>query len=303
MNLQRRIALAVSLLAIGLGTGHFVQSRAAGNDVAAAPKPRKIEQLSAGTADLPELAPPATATPKAAEAQQPATPAQQQAAAAKACPVELHLLAESNASIALALAAPCHADERVVVKHGGLAITARTSVSGLLTLDLPAMETQAKVAIGFLDGSDVQGRVQVPDMAATRRFGVQWMSADRFDLQAYENGADFGQPGNISASNPATPAAGKPASRGYLTVLGDATVSLPMQAQVYTFPPSGEAEVTVEANVSPATCGREMLGEAITSVDGKVSVSELTLAMPDCSVPGGILVLKNLVPEMKLAAR
>lgn len=305
MNLQRRIALTVSLLAIGLGTGHLVQSRVADREAATAPKPRKIEQLSAGTADLPEFPAPTTATPVKAGTQPLAAPdaATQQAEAANACPVELHLLAETNATIALALAAPCHADERVVVKHGGLAVTARTSTTGLLTMDIPAMETQAKVAISFLDGSDVQGRVQVPDLASLRRFGVQWMSDDEFDLQAYENGAEFGQPGNVSATNPKAPVPGQAAQGGYLTLLGDTTVSLPMQAQIYTFPQSGEAEVTVEATVSPATCGREMLGEAITSVDGKVAVSELTLAMPDCSVPGGILVLKNLVPEMKLAAR
>ena len=33
------------------------------------------------------------------------------------------------------------------------------------------------------------------------------------------------------------------------------------------------------------------------------TVSELTLAMPECAAAGDILVLKNLVPEMKLAAR
>lgn len=300
MNLQRRIALAVSLLAVGLGTGHFVQSRA-GAAAPTEPKPRKIEQLSAGAQALPSPVPTPATTPVKAEASgtAPAT----QTAAAETCPVRLHLLAETNAMIALALAAPCQADARVVVKHGGLAVTARTSAAGLLTLDIPAMETQAKVAISFADGTDVQGRVDVPDMAETRRFGVQWMSDDQFGLQAYENGAQFGQPGNVSASRPATPAIDKPAPGGFLTVLGDTSVSLPMLAQVYTFPRSGEAEVTVEANVSPATCGREMLGEAITSVDGRVTVSELTLAMPDCSVPGGILVLKNLVPEMKLAAR
>mgnify|MGYP006147623581 CR=1 FL=1 len=70
----------------------------------------------------------------------------------------------------------------------------------------------------------------------------------------------------------------------------------------------GQAQVTplrqvVEAAVTEATCGRELLGETLTSRGGAVEVAELTLAMPDCAAAGDILVLKNLVPEMTLAAK
>lgn len=295
MNLQRRLALAISLLAVGLGTGHFVQSRAA-ERAETAPKPEKIEQLSAGTdAATLKIDPPAANGAVLATAEA--------LAEEKSCPLQLDLLAKSQAMIGLSLSAPCHGDQRVVIKHGGLAITGRTTLDGKLMLDLPAMEVQARVTVNFIDGSDVLGRVEVPEVKDLHRFAVQWMENDRFDLQAYEDGADFGTPGNINTTNTGFSTDGTAPKGGYLTVLGDTSVSLPMQAQIYTFPRQGEAEVMVEAVVTPSTCGREMLGEAVTSVGGKVSVSDVTLAMPDCSVPGGVLVLKNIVPDMEVAVR
>jgi hypothetical protein len=295
MNLQRRIALAISLLAVGLGMGHFVQSRAA-ERAETAPRPEKIEQLSAGAdAVTLKIEPPSPDGTVLASAEA--------LAEEKSCPLQLDLLAKSQAMISLSLSAPCHGDQRVVIKHGGLAVTGHTTPEGKLMLDLPAMEEQARVTVNFIDGSDVLGRVEVPEVKDLHRFAVQWMDNDRFDLQAYEDGADFGTPGNINITNTGIPADGAQPRGGFLTVLGDTSVSLPMQAQVYTFPREGEAEVTVEATVTPSTCGREMLGEAVSSVGGKVSVSDVTLAMPDCSVPGGVLVLKNIVPDMEVAVR
>ncbi len=58
----------------------------------------------------------------------------------------------------------------------------------------------------------------------------------------------------------------------------------------------------VEAAVTDLTCGRELLGETLTSVGGAVMVNDLTVAMPDCDATGDILVLKNLVPDMKIAS-
>ena len=86
-------------------------------------------------------------------------------------------------------------------------------------------------------------------------------------------------------------------------MLGNGSVDLPMLAEVYTYPEAGKTEVVVEAEVTEATCGREMLGETILSSRGAIEVQELTLAMPDCLAMGDILVLKNLAPDTKLANR
>lgn len=324
MNTQRRLALAVSLLAVGLGAGHLVQSRAAKPAVepAATPvaepvaeadlKPTNLQQLAAGNDDL---AAPLSVLPPvdrlsplpAAPALKPADPkvvAPPKSAAAEAsCDMSLDLLADSNAMIGITVIAPCRPNQRVMVKHGGLAVTGKTSASGTMFINLPAMEVQAKIELTFPDGEKLGSVVEMPEVAALQRFAVQWLEQDAFQLQAFENGADYGQPGHVSAVNPHTPAPGLAAEGGFVTLLGDSSVDLPMLAEVYTFPAKGAAEVLVEAAVTPETCGRELLGETVSAVGGKVTVSELTLAMPECAAAGDILVLKNLVPEMKLAGR
>ncbi len=320
MNTQRRLALAVSLLAVGLGAGHLVQSRA--TKPAAAPaveplaeaelKPENVQQLAAGSDDLASplsvlppvdgLAPlPAAPALKLAEPKM--VPPAKPATAEAACDMSLDLLADSNAMIGITVIAPCRPNQRVMVKHGGLAITGKTSASGTMFMNLPAMEVQARIELSFPDGEKLGSMVEMPAVAAMQRFAVQWLEKDAFQLQAFENGADYGQPGHVSAVNPQTPAPGLASEGGFVTLLGDATVDLPMLAEVYTFPAKAAAEVLVEAAVTPETCGRELLGETVSAVGGKVAVSELTLAMPECEAAGDILVLKNLVPEMKLAAR
>lgn len=220
------------------------------------------------------------------------------------CTAVLDLAAQDHAMIAVTLTAPCRTGERVVLRHGGLVFTARTSDTGSLFTTLPGMESGAGVTVLFGDGDMVEATVDLPDLAAYRRFGVQWLADDAFQLHAFENGADYGADGHVSAAAPHLPLAGIAGTGGFLTVLGDAGVDLPMLAEVYTWPADAAVtvDVVVEAAVSDTTCGRDLLGETLTSSGGVSLVTELTVAMPACDAMGDILVLKNLVPDMTLAA-
>lgn len=242
----------------------------------------------------------ASVEPLAVEASQPA-PLQ---AVAADCTMTLDLVVEPAAMLGVTLTAPCHKGERVVLKHGGLAITAQASATGSVFMTLPAMEKLAKVSAVFIDGESADAQADVPEVVQYRRFGVQWLANDAFQVHAFEGGADYGMPGHISAADPHVPMGGAPAKGGFLTLLGDDKVALPMLAEIYTYPMSQEekVDVVVEAAVTGKTCGREMLGETLTSFDGESMVTDLTMAMPGCEATGDILVLKNLVPEMKVAA-
>lgn len=302
MKLQRRIALASALLAIGLGAGHFVQNRTTkAQTLAALPEvtPSSVVPLAAGPEDV--ATPPSKPALPAAPALAPAAPAP--IVSAEACPRQLDLMARDRAMIGLTLIAPCHPAERVVVKHGGMVVTAKTSSTGTLFLDLPGLKANAEVELAFADGTKTAAQIDLPEVAGVQRFAVQWLDQDAFQVHAFENGADYGQKGHVSAADPHRPAPGMASKGGYLTLLGDSTVDLPMLAEIYTYPMAGAAELVVEAAVTEATCGRELLGETLTSLGGAVEVAELTLAMPDCAAAGDILVLKNLVPEMTLAAK
>jgi hypothetical protein len=218
-------------------------------------------------------------------------------AATADCNVQLTLMAQPGAMIGLSLLAPCNPDERVVLKSAGLAVTGQTSASGALLASLPALTAVSEVTVAFGNGEQASSSIAVPDAISYRRFGVQWQDGDAFQLHAFENGATYNQPGDISSAFTGTPGQG-----GFLTLLGDANTKLPLLAEIYTFPRGKDAEIVLEAAVTSATCGREILGETVKAVEGTVEITDLSLAMPDCEGVGDILVLKNLMQDTKLAA-
>lgn len=240
---------------------------------------------SSGAARTPAAAGPVKATPAT-----PAAPAQ----AAETCTATLSATAMPGAVLSLALVAPCDGDARVVLRHAGLAVTGRLSSAGTLFTTLPAMDPAGQVSALFPDGTTADAAAAT-EMAGIRRFAVQWQGDDAFQLQVYENGAAFGAPGHVSAATPV--------GEGRLAELGDGTVERAMLAQVYTWPaPGTPVEVTLEAAVTARTCNREMLGEALETDAGKVTATEITLAMPDCSGVGDFLLLNNLAGQTTLAA-
>jgi hypothetical protein len=234
-----------------------------------------------------------------------ATPVQSVAVTpAETCPVTLKLAAAPQAMIGVSLMAPCAPNARVVIGQAGLSITAKTNADGALFLSIPALAVDAKVTARLAATPEVAQSVHIPAMATLRRFGVQWQNQDAFQVHAFENGADYGQPGDVFADVPQSPVIGQAEAGGFLTLLGDASVNLPMMAEIYTFPEglAANAEVVIEAAVTEATCGRELLGETIMTMAGEAYVTELTLAMPDCDAVGDILVLKNLMTDLTIAA-
>ncbi|NCO16743.1 MAG: hypothetical protein GW902_05885 [Alphaproteobacteria bacterium] len=308
MKLDRRTALAAALLAAGaLGAGYVGLRQPAAvplleTQLGTAPQPVAITPLVA--------APTATAPVALVKAQAPAAIArlllgEDPRLASAACPLALDLAPQPYAMLGLTLLAPCRPDQRVVLRHGGLAITAQTSATGALFLTLPALEQAAVVAVRFGDGQSAKAQIEVPELAGLRRFGVQWLADDAFQVHAFEGEADYGATGDVRAANPQQPVAGKPATGGFLTILGDGRVDLPMQAEIYTYPadPAIAVRLVVEAAVSAQTCGRELLGEMLDSTGGGTTVTDLSLMMPECDAVGDILVLNNLAPDLKIAAR
>lgn len=313
-DIKRKAARGIAVIAIALGAGQLAQSmtdRGAPQQAAKATlsqKPKHIETVAATA----EISPPsaamttaqATLTLPLSGAAQPVQPAPPESLAENTCPVTFDLSSDENAMLRLTLVAPCHKNERVVLKHAGLAVTGKTTVTGALFSDLPALVTDATVEVLFADGSSASSSIVVPEMASLRRFGVQWQADDAFQIHAFEGKAGYGEPGDISGENPHSPLAGVPASGGFLTRLGDASTDLPLLAEVYTYPANGveNPDVVVEAAVTPTACGREMLAETLATAGSRVEINELTVAMPECDAVGDYLVLKNLAPDLNIAS-
>jgi len=330
MELKRKVAMAAATLAVAFGAGHLMQNGLGGSpqQVAVADPamiaPQTITPLAAGVGSSVDpiiLAPEAAAPPLPdvafaptpspapepnAEAEVPALAAPEMALSGDStnCPITLEVMASAQATLDLTLVAPCRASERVVLRHGGLTVTAMTSLTGTLFTSLPGMDPAGEVLIYFNDGLELTAAESLPDLPLYRRFAVQWVAEDSFQLNAYENGASFGEEGHVSAANPQRRLPNVPIEGGYLSLLGDSTAPLPMLAEVYTFPldPAKPVALSIEAEVTQATCDRELLGEVLLSESGTLTKTDLTMATPTCDAIGDVLVLNNPLPDLKLAA-
>lgn len=315
MDIKRTATRGVAILAVALAAGHLVQTMAKNKAAERALAQARIEATQIVPLAAGAEATTATAQPLQAIAPQinlaeiapvlPEEPAPALAPAlADACATSLDLLVAPPAMIGLTLLAPCNINERVVLRHAGLAITARTTATGALFATLPALDKSGQIEVLFADGATTTAAIDIPELAALRRFAVQWQDQDAFQLHAFEDGASYGQPGHISADATHQPAAGVPAKGGFLTLLGDPETDAPLLAQVFTFAEDSAVKttLTIEAAVTDATCNRELLAETLDSVAGTAEVTDLTLAMPACDAVGDYLVLNNPALDMNIAA-
>jgi hypothetical protein len=322
-DIKKRAARGIAVIVIALGAGQLVQSMAnkaaqpapAADQSAMAEiavKPTDIERVAASDvvstpADTSTLAAPAQPKPKLPDsvAAAPVVPEiAKPIITADPCPVTLDLSNGENAMIGLTLISPCHSNERVVLKHGGLAITAKTTVTGALFADIPALLQKATVEVMFGDQTTVTAQISVPELADLHRFAVQWQADDAFQIHAFEGPAEFGSMGDISATNPQHPVAGVPPKGGFITTLGDATTDLPMLAEVYTYAAdvSVKPEIVVEAPITATACDREILGQTLQTNGSVVDISDIALTMPQCDAVGDYLVLKNLASDTNIAS-
>jgi hypothetical protein len=319
MDVKRKVGLVGVTVVVALGVGHLLQGGFGSQPrrVVEAPRPVAITPLAAGlgsTSQSPATheAAPAPEIPEAALLPLQATPAEPEPTEGPAwalsgdsrnCPVSLDLTAAPKAMIDVTLLAPCSPEERVVIRHGGLAITGKTSLTGALFVSIPGMEEESVVSVLMPDGKDISAEISLPDLPIYRRIAVQWMDKDTFQLHAFEDGAIYGGKGHISAANPGNKLAGIPSKSGFMAFLGDDSVALPMLAEVYTYPIDlgVPVELTIEVDVSEVTCNRELLGELLLSEGGTYGATDLTLATPECDAIGDVLVLNNLLPDLKLA--
>ena len=243
------------------------QSAPAGTPVPVAETASPL-RMAAGTPFAPNPLPVALT-----ESLAPGPAAPQPETATEACPITLDVFANVDAMLSLSLTAPCYPNEGVVVTHASLSVTYRTTATGSLFLDLPALDAKGDVRIRFPDGQERTAAAPVTDLAALRRFALQWIQGDSFTLQ----------------------------TDAPVTTLGtDATV-LPMYAQIVTLP-AADTPLAIETAVTATNCGREALGAAYYSEGGTVRIADLSLALPDCDAEGGFVVLNNPVADMKLAA-
>jgi hypothetical protein len=211
------------------------------------------------------------------------------------CGVSIALAAAPSAMIDVDLSAPCARGERVVIRYSDISFTAMTGADGTLEMQLPALETETLVAAYFEGSAIALGKVAVPDAVAYTRLGVEMPYPARFALRAQEG--DMLYVGGAGAQ--------PPYSRSPIRTLGAMNGSDRIVAQVYTYSSQDlkAGDLSVELRITEDTCGQTLPLRAVLSSEGRLTKVEHSVAVPLCGTSGDILVLKNLLHDLRLASR
>jgi hypothetical protein len=225
-----------------------------------------------------------------------------------ACGPMLTASAEPAAMIGVTLTAPCRGGQQFNLRQGDLVFTARMSGLGTYTADIPALDQDVALVVSFPDGEKVSADVSVADADTVDRVVLLSQGQTGLQIHALEFGADYDQAGHVWAGNPRDTDGAERAGGGFITELGDDTITDANLAEVYTFPANtrdrdGVVRLSIETEVTAYNCGKEISGQTMQ----KNGVSEakpvtLTLDMPDCDAIGEFLVLKNLLRDLKIAS-
>lgn len=302
MRASKEIVTAVGTLALAVGIGFVMQSTDEAKDrygVRTAPKIedadavtgaaflpglRRVQFTSAGDSDTSGVSEPLTT---AAE-----------------CRTDTSGRVLPGALVQLTLVAPCKQNERLVIHHNGLMVTARTDERGAMTATIPALAPEAVFMVSFEAGSSAVVQAQVSELNDMRRAVLQWTGASGFELHALEFGADYETPGHIWSGIETVDSVAIGLDHGFVTRLGNAEVAQPMMAEVYTYPVAqGPIDLRIEAEISAENCGRDLEVQAIHYDQGDLRSEEVILSIPDCSLMGDLLVLSNLIGNDVLASR
>lgn len=306
---RSQILTAAATLAICLGCGQWVQSGSGPSSAAPGPAPTRapiaITPLSASTEAPPMVAPLQRLGAVAGVAQAPAPLLAEDAAepALPGCPEPaLTLAAVPGGQVKLQIDAPCLAGLRFELRHAGLVFSERLAADGLYAATIPALTEEAGFNVHFDDGTDLRGELRVPDLAGIRRAGIEWAGPAALALNAYEGAATWGEPGHLRADRPAAE------GHGTLVAFGDPSLRPAERVQIYTAPIGSSVPVRLEmeAEVTADSCGQEARATALEAEGLQpVTLSAVTLALPDCDALDGFVVLNlpALPAAVAVAAR
>jgi len=220
------------------------------------------------------------------------------------CAVWVVVTPAPGAMLDMSAYAPCDRDAAVTVTHAGLTIDTRIGADGQMMMMVPALSEDATLTVDFADGRSQSDTTFVPDLAQHERVVLQWQGPATMVLNAYEFGALFGDAGHVHPGNAMAPGNGE---HGFLTVLGDASITDGRRAQVYSYPRghaprTGSVALEIEAPVTDMSCGQVLDATAIEMhglSGGQARVIQLD--MPACDGAGGYVVLPGVLPDLQIA--
>ena len=217
------------------------------------------------------------------------------------CDRTLALFPAPDASFRIEVTANCEPDSRVVIDHAGLSFTLVTDAFGHAAAVAPALTPDAVIKAVLPDGGTLSARMAVPDASKFDRVAISSDGRSALSIHAFEFGASHGDPGHVHHG--AVPGA----ARGEVRRLGDLSADNALIAEVYTFPTgeglaSGTVRLHVEGEVTAENCARDVAAKVLQGMPGgPPSVVALRVTMPGCDAAGDILVLKNVLRDLRIA--
>ena len=223
------------------------------------------------------------------------------------CTVTFDARLMEGAMVRLIALAPCDPAARFTIHHEDLTFDVVADANGALSVDVPAL---APIAMFTADvnGETLRTIAAIPDFEAYERVALKWQGQTGLQIHALEFGADYGTDGHVWADQPGTAQRAVRARGGFITRLGDTTLVDGHAGEIYVFPAgmmqrAGTVRLSVEAEVNALTCGTSVNAHALQpDADGRLQTTALTLEIPECDAVGDILVLKNLLRDMKIAS-
>jgi len=204
-----------------------------------------------------------------------------------ACDLTLNATKSVGAMVTLTFKAPCHAHEIITITHQGLQFTTRTSEVGHATVQLPVLVAAASFDVTLLNGSTISTTAHVPEVSDYHRVALQWTGESGLEIHALEIGTAHGQ-------------------RGRIITLGKLDFPTAKHVKIYSFPTaqmqtSGVVRLGLNAKVTAKTCNKEIKVQTLQSgVTGGISITDLALLMPSCDAIGDVLMLNNILRDLKI---
>jgi hypothetical protein len=318
---RRRVLTAIIALVLAFGSGHLMQTVLRDDNSVATfgDQPDAAPVLRRNETQRPLPTPPAaTLTPilerppvlpgRAAEGRQGPIRFYDDASLSPfglPCEPVMTVDVRKAAMLEIALSAPCNPGARITIRHGDLSISAKADGYGRLAVRLPAFSDPAVITAEF-GGVALKSEVAAPEATGFSRVVLAWEGQQVFQLHAFEFGANPGESGHIWRDRPKSVARALRGSGGFLVRVGDGSGS---SAEIYSFPAGlsplqGVVRLIAQGEVTEETCGRLVRASTFQSGPlGRILASDLAFAMPGCDALGEIVVLNNLMQDMRLAGR
>jgi len=228
---------------------------------------------------------------------------------APSCEIDMQAADIGTSLVEVTLRAPCHGATPFTVHHQGMMFTAVTSATGEAEFAVPALGEVAIIVVAFPDGAGQVVTEEVADFSDFDRAVLQWRGDVAVSLNAFEEGAGFGDDGHIWRENTGSLDDALAGTGGALVTLGDREIADALRAEVYVYP-SGAAQtsdkvlIMAEATITAENCGQDIAAQSIQVFpDGAAQALDLLMTMPDCDGVGDFLVLHGMFDDLVLAAR